>query len=87
MEVLSLKATTGNNVAYPLGEKVAGYVTITSDRIWLLFVDSTRKTPATPALTDAAGIGQAFGVAVFNNHPTSRYSLPRLGLSLGSLKS
>ena len=29
--VLSLKATTGNNVAYPLGEKVAGYVTITSD--------------------------------------------------------
>jgi hypothetical protein len=70
VEVLSLKATTGNNVAYPLGEKVAGYVTITSDRIWLLFVDSTRKTPATPALTDAAG-----------------YSLPRLGLSLGSLKS
>jgi len=54
--VLSLKATTGNNVAYPLGEKVAGYVTITSDRIWLLFVDSTRKAPATPALTDAEAI-------------------------------
>ena len=56
-KVLSLKATTGNNIAYPLGEKVAGYVTITSDRIWLLFVDSTRKTPATPALTDAEAIG------------------------------
>jgi hypothetical protein len=55
-KVLSLKATTGNNVAYPLGEKVAGYVTITSDRIWLLFVDSTRKPPATPALTDTESI-------------------------------
>jgi hypothetical protein len=55
-KVLSLKATTGNNVAYPLGEKVAGYVTITSDRIWLLFVDSARKPPATPALTDTESI-------------------------------
>jgi Lipocalin-like domain len=55
-KVLSLKATTGNNVAYPLGEKVAGFVTITSDRMWLLFFDSTRKLPATPALTDAESI-------------------------------
>jgi Lipocalin-like domain len=55
-KVLSLKATTGNNVALPLGDKVAGFVTITSDRIWLLFVDSTRKPPATPALTDADSI-------------------------------
>jgi hypothetical protein len=54
--VLSLKATTGSNVAYPLGEKVAGYVTITSDRIWLLFVDSTRKAPAAPSLTDAEAV-------------------------------
>jgi len=50
---LSLKATTGNNVSYPFGEKVAGYVTITSDRIWVLAVDSTRKAPAAAALTDA----------------------------------
>src|SRR5450432_302540 len=55
-KVLSLKATTGNNVAFPLGDKVAGFVTITSDRIWLLFVDSTRKPPASPALTDAESI-------------------------------
>ena len=41
-KVLSLKTTTGNNVAYPLGDQVAGYVTITADRIWLLFVDSKR---------------------------------------------
>ena len=55
-KVLSLKATTGSKVSYPLGEKVEGYVTITSDRIWLLFVDSTRKAPATAALTDAESI-------------------------------
>ena len=30
--VLSLKATTGDKVAYPLGEQVAGYVTVTPTR-------------------------------------------------------
>src|SRR5215510_14189861 len=54
--VLSLKATTGDKVAYPLGEQVAGYVTITPTRFWLLFVDATRKAPATPALTEAEAI-------------------------------
>ena len=34
-KVLSLKATTGNKITYPLGEQVAGYVSITSTRIWL----------------------------------------------------
>jgi len=55
-KVLSLKATTGNNVAYPLGDQVAGYVTITADRIWLLFVDSKRKAPALAALTDSESV-------------------------------
>ena len=55
-KVLSLKATTGDKVAYPLGEQVAGYVTITPTRFWLLFVDATRKGPATPTLTDAEAI-------------------------------
>jgi len=55
-KVLSVKAITGNNVGYPLGEKVAGYATITSDRIWVLLVDSTRKVPAAAALTDAESI-------------------------------
>jgi hypothetical protein len=55
-KVLSLKATTGNKITYPLGEQVAGYVTITPTRIWLLFVDATRKAPATPSLTDAEAI-------------------------------
>ena len=55
-KVLSLKATTGDKVAYPLGEQVAGYVTFTPTRLWLLFVDATRKTPAAPTLTDAEAI-------------------------------
>jgi hypothetical protein len=55
-KVLNLKATTGDKVTYPLGEQVAGYVTITPTRFWLLFVDATRKAPATPALTDAEAV-------------------------------
>jgi len=41
---------------YPLGDQVAGYVTITPTRFWLLFVDATRKAPATPTLTDAEAV-------------------------------
>ena len=54
--VTSLKGTTGNKIFYPLGEHAAGYVTITPTRFWLLFVDSTRKAPASPTLTDAEAI-------------------------------
>jgi hypothetical protein len=56
-KVLSLKATTGDRVSYPLGEQVAGYVTITPTRFWLLFVDATRKAPAAPTLTDDEDAG------------------------------
>jgi hypothetical protein len=55
-KVLYLKATTGDNVAWPLGEQVSGFVTITPTRIWLLFVDGTRKAPAAPALADVEAI-------------------------------
>jgi hypothetical protein len=55
-KVLNLKATTGDKVIHPLGERVAGYVTITPTRFWLLFVDATRKAPAAPALTDAEAV-------------------------------
>jgi hypothetical protein len=55
-KVLDLKATIGDKVTYPLGEELAGYVTITPTRFWLLFVDATRKAPATSALTDAEAI-------------------------------
>src|SRR5215471_275049 len=55
-KVLSLKVTSGDKVTYPLGEQVAGYVTITPTRFWLLFVDASRKVPAAPALSDAEAI-------------------------------
>ena len=48
-----LKTTVGDKVSHPLGDRPSGYVTLTADRIWLLFVDPARKPPATPALTDA----------------------------------
>ena len=55
-KVVTLKATSGDKVSHPLGEQVAGYVSITPDRIWLLLVDSTRKAPTAAALTDAESI-------------------------------
>jgi hypothetical protein len=69
-KVLSLKATTGDRVSYPLGEHVAGYVTVTPDRFWLLFVDATRKAPAAATLTDAEA------VAMMKSHVawTGKYS-------------
>jgi hypothetical protein len=69
-KVLSLKATTGDRVSYPLGKHVAGYVTVTPDRFWLLFVDSTRKAPAAATLTDAEA------VAMMKSHVawTGKYS-------------
>jgi hypothetical protein len=44
-KVLSLKATAGEKVAYPLGDQVSGFVTVTPTRIWLLFVDGERSLP------------------------------------------
>jgi hypothetical protein len=36
-------------------------LTITSDQIWLLFVDSTQKAPAAAAPTDAESIAMMVG--------------------------
>jgi len=55
-KVVTLKATSEGKVTQPLGDQVAGYVSITPSRIWLLFVDSTRKPPAAPSLTDAEAV-------------------------------
>jgi len=69
-KVVILKATSEGKVSYPLGDQVAGYVSITSDRIWLLFVDSARKPPVAPSLTDAEA------VAMMKSHVawTGKYS-------------
>ncbi len=55
-KVVTLKATSEGKVSYPLGDQVGGCVSITPSRIWLLFVDATRKPPAAPSLTDAEAI-------------------------------
>ena len=52
----TLKATSGDQITYPLGEHPSGFVTMTPERIWLLFVDSSREAPAAPTLTDAEAI-------------------------------
>src|SRR5262249_13767250 len=54
--VVAVKATGGEKVTYPLGEKPDGCVTITPTRFCLLFVDATRKPPAAPTLTDAESV-------------------------------
>lgn len=54
--VKTLKATTGDEISYPLGREPSGYLTMTAERMWLLFVDSTRKAPAAATLTDAEAI-------------------------------
>ena len=55
-KVETLKVTSGGEVAYPLGRHPSGFVTMTAERMWLLFVDSARKTPASPTLTDAEAV-------------------------------
>jgi Lipocalin-like domain len=55
-KVVTLKTTSAGKVSHPLGDHPAGYVSVTPTRIWLLFVDSTRKAPAAPTLTDAEAV-------------------------------
>ena len=44
-KVETLEAKIGNKLSYPLGERPTGYMTMTSERMWLLFVDSQRNAP------------------------------------------
>jgi hypothetical protein len=55
-KVVTLKATSGGNASFPLGDSPEGFVTMTRSRIWLLFVDPARERPATPTLTDAEAV-------------------------------
>ncbi len=49
----SFKATTGDQVNYPLGEHPGGYVGFSPTRFWVMLVDTTRKAPASASMTDA----------------------------------
>jgi hypothetical protein len=55
---LTTLKTTGSDgkVTLPLGEKPEGFVTITPNRMWLMFIDGTRKAPVAPAATDAENV-------------------------------
>jgi Lipocalin-like domain len=81
-KVVVLKATSGDKVSYPLGERPAGYVSITPDRIWLLFVDSTRKAPVAAALTDAEAISMMKShVAWTGNYTTAEQTADGLKIA------
>ena len=74
--VVALKATSGDKVSYPLGERPAGYVTITPTRLWLMFVDPARKAPAAAALTDVEAIASMKShVAWTGNYSTAEQTL------------
>jgi hypothetical protein len=55
-QLVSFKATAGDQVSYPLGEHPGGYVGFSPARIWVMLTDSARKAPATAALTDAEAV-------------------------------
>jgi hypothetical protein len=55
-KVETLKVTSGGELTYPLGQHPSGFVTMTPERMWLLFVDSARKRPASPTLTNAEAV-------------------------------
>ncbi len=52
----TLKVTSGGEVTHPLGKHPGGFVTITPERMWLIYVDSGREKPASPTLTDAEAV-------------------------------
>lgn len=52
-QAVSFKATTGDKVGYPLGQQPGGYLGFTPNRFWVMLVDTTRKAPASAAITEA----------------------------------
>lgn len=56
-KVVMVTASSGDKVSYPLGEQPSGFISLTPTRFWLLFVDSTRKPPASATLTDPEAVG------------------------------
>ena len=55
-QLATFTATNGNQVSYPLGEHPGGYIGFSPARFWVMLVDTTRKAPAAPALTDAEAV-------------------------------
>jgi Lipocalin-like domain len=55
-QLVAFKAMSGDKVSYPLGEQPGGYIGFSPARFWVMLVDTTRKAPASAALTDAEAI-------------------------------
>jgi hypothetical protein len=54
--VLSFQAITEGEVSYPLGRNPTGYIGFSPKRFWVMLADSSRKPPASAALTDAEAV-------------------------------
>jgi lipocalin-like protein len=52
----TLTITSGGEATHPLGQHPGGFVTITPERMWLIYVDSARQKPTSPTLTDAEAV-------------------------------
>jgi hypothetical protein len=55
-QIVSFKATSGDQVSYPLGEHPNGYWGFSPTRLWVLLTSSARKAPAAAAFTDAEAV-------------------------------
>jgi hypothetical protein len=70
-QLVSFKATAGDQVSYPLGQHPGGYVGFSPARFWVMLVDSTRKAPAAAAPTDAEAVSLMKSHAAY----TGRYDV------------
>jgi hypothetical protein len=55
-QVVSAKSISGAQANNLFGEHPGGYIGFTPARFWVMLVDTARKAPATPALTDAEAV-------------------------------
>jgi hypothetical protein len=55
-QIVSFKATSGDQVGYPLGEHPNGYWGFSPTRFWVLLTNSARKAPAAATFTDAEAV-------------------------------
>jgi hypothetical protein len=57
-QLVSFKATAGDQISYPLGEHPGGYIGFAPDRFWVMLIDSTRKAPVAATMTDSEAVSQ-----------------------------
>jgi hypothetical protein len=55
-QIVSFKATSGDQTSHPLGDHPGGYWGFNRSRFWVLLINSARQAPASPAFTDAEAV-------------------------------